>query len=54
VTASLRVKPSLRFAHIAQHLFNEKIVDLVHDYPDSLGVYPEDTCIAVQKHTGDM
>jgi len=54
VTASLGVKPSLGFAHIARNIFNEKIVDLVHDYPDNMDVYPEDTCIAVQKHTGDM
>ena len=41
-------------AHIARNIFNEKIVDLVHDYLDNPDVYPGDTYIAVQKHTGDM
>jgi len=41
-------------AHIARNIFNEKIVDLVTDYLDNIDVYPEDSCIAVQKHTGDL
>ena len=41
-------------AHIARNVFNEKIVDLVNDYLDNRNDYPEDTCIAVQKLTGEM
>jgi hypothetical protein len=41
-------------AHIARNIFNEKIVDLVTDYLENIDVYPEDSCIAVRKQTGDL
>ena len=36
-------------SHIKRDLFNEKIVDLVSDYIENINVYPEYSCLAIQK-----
>ena len=36
-------------SYIARNLFDAKIVDLVNDYIENSDVYPQDSCIAVQK-----
>lgn len=36
-------------SHIERDLFNEKIVDLIRDYIENRNVYPEDSCLAIQR-----
>ena len=36
-------------SYIARNLFDAKIVDLVNDYIENSDVYPQDSCIAIQR-----
>lgn len=39
---------------VACNLFHEKLIDLVSDYIENSDVYPEESCIAIQKKSLDI